>query len=110
VVEANRVLLRDRDGVVAGGLEVDGHGTVRLVLGRSGTSAALLEAQRDGIAHLRLRSPDGSVRAAVVGGDRPSVTLTPDGRQPAVALTASLGGGGSIQATDASGRVRFRAP
>ena len=110
VVEANRVLLRDRDGTVSGGLEVDGRGTVRLVLGRSGTSAALLEAQRDGTAHLRLRGPDGTVRAAVVGGDRPSVTLSPDGRQPAVTLTASPGAGGSIQATDASGRLRFRAP
>src|SRR5262245_57560762 len=53
-VETDRLVLRGRDGSVAGGLEVDQHGTIRLVLGRPGGAAAFLEAQEDGIAHLRL--------------------------------------------------------
>ena len=110
VVDAHRVLLRDRSGAVAGGLDVDDRGTIRLVLGRSGSAAAFLEVQQDGVAHLRLRAADGTVRAAVVGGDQPMLALSPDGRRSSIQLGTTPAGGGTMQASDGAGRVRFRAP
>ncbi len=111
LVEANRIILRDLDSRAAGGLEVDRNGTIRLVLGRSGeTAAVVLEAQRNGIAHVTLRDAQGAVRAGLVGSDQPTFALGGKPESPAITLLASADGSGRIEVHDARGRVRFRAP
>jgi hypothetical protein len=110
VVEANQLLLRDPNGTVVGGLEVDSRGTMRLVLGTAKTAAALLEVQSDGLAHLTLRGTDGAVRAALLGGSRPSLALSPEGERSSAAFLTQPDGGGALLLTDALGRVRFRIP
>lgn len=109
-VEANRIILRDLESRAVGGLEVDRNGTIRLVLGRSGeTGAVVLEAQKNGIAHLTLRDPEGAIRAGLVASDQPSLALgKPDA--PAITLLARTDGSGRIEVHDARGKVRFRAP
>jgi len=109
-VEANRFLLRGLDGKVAGGLETTEAGDIRLVLGSQGTAAAFLEVQRNGIAHLSLRSEQGDVRAALVGGKVPSVSLSPGGSHSSAALSTLPDGGGALLINDARGRVRYRIP
>ena len=106
VIEANRIILRDSDSRVAGGMEVDKNGTARLVLGRPGASgAALLEAQANGVAHLTLKGPQGDVLATLVGSQQPALTLG-----NAVALDARADGTGEVVLRDTQGRTRFRAP
>lgn len=110
-IEANRFILRDLDSRTAGGLEIDRNGTIRLVLGRSGESGAVvLEAQRNGIAHVTLRDAQGAVRAGLVGSDQPSFALGGKPELPAITLLANADGSGRIEVHDARGRVRFRAP
>lgn len=93
VVEANRFILRDPDGAVAGGMEVGQDGTIKLVLGSAqGTSAAaFLEVQPAGTAHLALR------------GSAP-------GSRPGAMILMREDGSGAVQLGDAAGRTRFRAP
>lgn len=110
LVEANRFLLRDPNGTVVGGLEVDSRGTMRLVLGTAKTAAALIEVQQDGLAHLTLRGTDGAVRAALVGGGHPSLALSPEGQHSSAALITQPDGSGALLLTDALGQARFRAP
>jgi hypothetical protein len=111
VVEANRFLLRDLEGKVAGGLEVDANGTVKLVLGRgAGEGAVFLEAQKNGISHLTLRGSNGALRAAMVGGETPSIVLSTQDKFSGVSLTTRPDGAGTIAVADAHGRPRFRAP
>lgn len=110
VVEANRFLLRDRGGDLAGGLETDNDGNVRLVLGNGRHGAAFLEVQPAGVAHLTLRGPDGEVRAALIGARMPSLALSPEGMGATAVLTTLPEGGGSLALNDARGRVRFHAP
>src|SRR5439155_12558325 len=76
VVEANRFLLRDLNGNVAGGLEASRDSTVRLVLGgKAGRGAAFLEVHDSGLVNLTLRAPGGGLRAALVAGETPSFSL-----------------------------------
>jgi hypothetical protein len=113
VVEANRFLLRDRDGKVSGGLEVDRQGTMKLVLGRGyggNTGAAFLEDQQNGVVHLTFRGTDGGVRAALIGTRSPSMSLSPEGERSSAALITMPDGTGSIFLTDPQGKTRFRAP
>lgn len=110
VVEANRFLLRGVDGRVAGGLETTDAGDIRLVLGAQGTAAAFLEVQSNGVAHLSLRSDQGDVRAALVGGRVPAVSLSPGGSHSSAALSTLPDGGGALLINDARGRVRYRIP
>ena len=112
VVEANRFLLRDLEGRTAGGMEVSRGGTIRLVLGRTpqATGSAFLEVQENGVAHLTLRGADGGVRAALLGGSAPSVSLSPQGQRSSAALVTLGDGSGSLFLTDAMGRTRFRVP
>jgi len=111
VVEANRILLRDPDSRPAGGMEVDRNGTIRLVLGRSGaTGAVLLEAQQNGVAHLTLKGPDGTPLAALVGSRQPELTVGQRQGGPSVTIGTREDGAGTISAWDARGRIRFRAP
>jgi hypothetical protein len=111
-VEANRILLRDSGGQVAGGLEVTPDSTIKLVLGgRYGTrGAAFLEVHGNGAVALTLRGPDSGVRAALLGTATPSLTLSPDGGRSSAALLTTPQGAGMIQLTDPAGRMRFRAP
>ncbi len=110
VVEANRFLLRDHRGAVAGGIESAPDGTLRLVLGGRGTPSAHLVVSRAGGAQLTLRAADGRVRAGVAGSDMPSVWLAPSGGEASAALLTQQDGGGRIVVRDAAGRARFRAP
>ena len=112
MVEANRFVLRDTEGASAGGMEVDRNGTIKLVLGRGygTTGAAFLEVQRNGAVHLTLRGIDGGVRASLLGTPTPSLTLSPGGDRSSVALMTEADGSGSLYVTDATSRVRFRAP
>ncbi len=93
VVEANRFILRDRKGAVAGGMEVTADGTIKLVLGNAQgkTGAAFLEVEPAGGAHLALRG--------AAAGARPGATILtrPDGA-------------GAIQLANAAGRTSFRRP
>ena len=109
VVEANRFLLRDLNGTVAGGFESNTDGTLRMVLGSRTTASAHLVIARDGSATLTLRSPDGQVRAGL-GGAHPSVWVSPAGGAPVAALRTRDDGGGELVVRDADGRARFRAP
>jgi hypothetical protein len=110
-VETNRILLRDLDSRVAGGLEVDRNGTVRLVLGRAGdSSTVLLEAQRNGVAHLTLKGPDGDVLASLVGSRQPALALGTRTGQAGAALGVNSSGAGQLVLRDVDGRMRFRAP
>jgi hypothetical protein len=111
VIEANRILLRDPDSRPAGGMEVDRNGTIRLVLGRAGTTGGvLLEAQQNGVAHLTLKGPDGTPLAALVGSRRSELTLGNRQGGPSVAIGTRDDGAGTLSAWDAQGKIRFRAP
>ena len=111
VVEADRFLLRDLNGKVAGGLEAGRDSVVKLVLGgRGGRAAAFLEVRDNGIASLTLRAPGGALRAALVAGETPVFSLVGRSDIPGVSLRIAPDGAGSIQAADAFGRPRFRAP
>jgi hypothetical protein len=111
VIDTNRLLLRDLDGRLVGGMEVDRSGTVRLVLGANDgrSSAAFLEVRRDSFADLTLRGPDGGVRATLLGSRLPMLMLAPEGSRPTVTL-ASSASAGSIALGDVQGRLHFRAP
>ena len=111
-VEASRFLLRDAAGRVAGGLEVTGDGAVKLVLGGAYSSmgAAFMEVRPDGIAHVILRAPDGSVRAALLGAETPSLALASKGYPNGAVLRTAENGQGSLMLKDAAGRSRYSAP
>jgi hypothetical protein len=111
-IEANRILLRDTEGAVAGGLEVGRDQTVRLVLGgQYGTrGAAFLEVQGNGAVGLTLRGPDSGIRAALLGTSAPSLTLSPEGTETSVAQVSASASGGQLRLAETGGRVRFRAP
>ena len=112
VVEAQRFLLRDLDGRAAGGMEATADGALRLVLG-SGygpTGAAFLEVQKNGIVHLTMRGPDGSVRAALIGSHAPSLALSSQGQHSGAVLASRADGAGALTLIDDLGRTRFRAP
>jgi hypothetical protein len=110
VVEANRFVLRDPAGAVAGGMEVRPDGTIRFVLGNSTTAAAFLEVQRNGSGHLTLCGPEGGVRAALLATQTPSMVLSAAGGVSGVALTTTANGAGQVALKDENGRTRFRAP
>lgn len=110
VVEANRILLRDADGSLAGGLESLPDGTLRFVLGNRSTASAHLLVRRDGEAQFSLRSPDQRVHVALVASPTPSLWISPDGQGPTVALSTDDTGAGQLIVRDALGRARFRAP
>ncbi|HET9328416.1 MAG TPA: hypothetical protein VFQ05_16740 [Candidatus Eisenbacteria bacterium] len=110
VVEANRFLLRDGDGVLAGGMEVTPDGTIRFVLGNRTTAAAFLEVQRNGAGNLTLRGPDGDVRAALLATETPSMILSAIRGVSGAALTTTANGAGQMALKDGTGRTRFRAP
>ena len=110
VVEANRFVLRDADGAVAGGMEVKPDGTIRFVLGNGTTAAAFLEVQRNGVGHLKLCGPEGGVRAALLATQTPSIVLSAIGGVSGVALTTTADGAGQVALRDEKGRTRFRAP
>jgi hypothetical protein len=112
VVEANRFLLRDPGGNIAGGMEVEPQGTIKLVLGSSSgnTGAAFLEVHPAGVVDLTLRGPDGRVRAAVLGTPNPSFSLSARGDRSSVALMTRSDGTGLITLSDGEGRTLFRAP
>lgn len=110
VVEANRFLLRDADGAVAGGMEVRPDGTIRFVLGNRTTAAAFLEVQGNGVGHLTLRGPDGEVRAALLATQTPSMILSATPGVSGAALTTTANGAGQVALKDGTGRTRFRAP
>src|SRR5438874_6694992 len=67
VVEGTKFLLRDPGGRLRGGMEVDRHGAIKLVLGNQDgqTGAAMLVAQPNGVCQLTMHGPDGGVRAAL---------------------------------------------
>lgn len=112
-IEANRILLRDLDGQLAGGMEVTPENTIKLVLGGryGGTrGAAFLEVHGNGVVSLTMRGPDSGVRAALLATSQPSLSLSPDGGRSSAALTTTPQGAGLLQLTDPTGRVRFRAP
>lgn len=112
VVEANKFVLRDADGRIAGGIETDAQGARRFVLrsGPASGAAAFVEVRREGDSHLILRGPDGRVRALVAGTTAPSVALAAPGAGTGVALLTQSDGTGSILISDGEGRPRFRAP
>jgi len=110
VVEANRFVLRDPGGSVAGGMEVKPDGTIRFVLGNGTTAAAFLEVQRNGYGHFTLSGPEGGVRAALLATQTPSIILSAAGSASGVALTTTANGAGHVALRDANGRTRFRAP
>jgi hypothetical protein len=112
VVEANRFLLRDLEGQIAGGMEVERQGTIKLVLGRAGgrTAAAFLEVQPGGVALLSLRGPDGGVRAAMVGSGLPSLSLSPPGPRSSAGLVTMQDSSGSLFLSDARGKTRYERP
>jgi len=110
-VEANRFLLRDSAGRLAGGLEVAGDGAVRLVLGRADGSmgAAFMEVRPgpDGITNVTLRGPDGGVRAALLGADTPSLALASKGFANGAVVRTAENGQGSLMLKDAVGQSHF---
>jgi len=110
VVEANRFVLRDSHGQVAGGMEVKPNGTIRFVLGNDKTAAAFLEVQQNGVGQLAISGPDGDVRAALLATQTPSMILSSSGGVSGVALTTSANGAGHVSLKDGRGRTRFRAP
>jgi hypothetical protein len=110
VVEANRFLLRSPGGDVSGGLEVDGRGNIRLVLGAPRTAAAFLEIEHGGAPRLTLRGEDGANRVALTGGDRPALALSAPNAPPTAVVSTASDGTGMVQLTTVSGRTRFRAP
>ena len=110
VVEANRILLRDLNGSVAGGFESTADGTLRLVLGRRATASAHLVVHPDGVVEQTFLDPEGRVRAGWRSGPRASLWLSPDGAAATVALRTRDDGGGELQIRDADGRPRFRPP
>lgn len=110
VIETNRLLLRDLNGSIAGGMESQPDGSLRLVLGGRGTSSAHLVIPRGGAPQLTLRSPEGQVRAGIDASDRPSLWLSNDGRFSQVALGTTPMGQGEIWARDGEGKPRFHAP
>ena len=110
VVEANRFLLRDLNGTIAGGLEGQPDGSLRFVLGNRSTASAHLIVPRDGPPQLTLRAPDGRVQLGLAGSDRPGVWLSPNGHDALVSLGTGEGAGGEILLRDAQGRPRFHAP
>jgi len=112
VVEANRFLVRDLDGRVAGGMEVDRRGTVKLVLGsgKSGSSSLFLEAQPNGVAHVTLRGADGGVRATLIGSNTPALSLSVGAQGSSAVLATRPDGSGSLHLAGAAGRGRFKAP
>lgn len=112
VVEANRFVLRDNNGKAAGGMEVRPDGTIRVVLGSGfGTmGAAFLEVQRDGIVHLTLRGPDGSVRASLAATQAPTLALSANGLMTGATLIAASDGSGALVLKDRVGRIRYKAP
>lgn len=110
VVEANRFLLRDLNGSMAGGIENLPDGTVRMVLGGRGSASAHLLLPRGGAPQLTLRSGTGQVRVGLDGSDRPGFWLSQDGQYSQVALGTAEGKGGEIWIRDALGRPRFHAP
>jgi hypothetical protein len=105
VVEANRFVLRDPDGEVAGGMEVRPDSTIRFVLGNAKTAAAFLEVQRNGIGHLTLCGPEGDIRAALLATRTPSMILSATGGVSGVALTTTANGGGRLALQDGTGRT-----
>lgn len=112
IVEANRFLLRDAAGEVRGGLEVDGQGTIKLVLG-SGygeRGAAFLMVQPNGDPSLALHGKDGVVRAALTGSAQPALVLSEQDAGSSGAVITAREGTGSLALTNAQGRNRFRAP
>jgi len=112
VVEANRFLLRDQDGRLAGGMEVGRDHTVKLVLGggHDHGSAAFLQVHGNGIVDLTMRGPDGGVRAALLATASPSLSLSANGRHSALTAMAQPDGAGTLLLTDAVGGLRFHAP
>ena len=112
VVEANRFLLRDPGGNIAGGMEVEPQGTIKLVLGSSSgnSGAAFLEVHPAGVVDLTLRGPDGRVRAALLGTPNPSLSLSTHGERSSVALMTRGDGTGLLLLSDAEGKALFRAP
>jgi len=110
VVEANRFVLRDALGEVAGGMEVKPDGTIRFVLGNATTAAAFLEVQRNDVGRLTLRGREGEVRAALVATPTPSMTLSTTGGMAGIALTTAANGAGQLALKDGTGRTRFHAP
>ena len=110
VVEANRFLLRDLNGTVAGGIENLPDGTVRMVLGGPSSASAHLVLPRGGGPQFTLRSPDGKVRIGLDGAERPGIWLSRDGRYSQAALGTTEGGDGELWVRDVTGRPRFHAP
>lgn len=110
VVEANRFLLRDLNGSIAGGLENLPDGTVRMVLGGRGSASAHLVLPHSGAPQFTLRSNAGQVRVGLDGSERPGIWLSQDGQYSQVALGTTDGKGGEIWVRDALGRPRFHAP
>ena len=108
VIEGSRLLLKDADGHVRGGMEVDRSGVVKLVVGsqdgRSG--AALLLANPNGTVQLQLRSPTGVVRVALNGTSEPSMTLTSDDSRSSAALLTRSGSPGQLLLSDRDGVLR----
>ena len=110
VVEANRFLLRDLNGSIAGGIENLPDGTVRMVLGGRGSASAHLALPRTGAPQFTLRTSAGQVRVGLDGSDHPGIWLSQDGPYAQVALGTSAAKGGEIWVRDALGRPRFHAP
>jgi hypothetical protein len=110
LVEANRFLLRDLNGSVAGGIENLPDGTVRMVLGGRGATSAHFVLPRSGAPQFTLRSNAGQVRVGLDGSDRPGFWLSQDGQYSQVALGTLEGKGGEIWVRDGLGRPRFHAP
>jgi len=108
VIEGSKWLLKDADGHVRGGMEVDRSGVVKLVVGsqdgRSG--AALLLANPNGTVQLQLRSPTGVVRVALNGTTEPSMTLTSDDSRSSAALLTRTGSPGQLLLSDRDGVLR----
>ena len=110
VVEANRFLLRDRNGAIAGGMEAQADGSLRLVLGGRSTSSAHLVIPGGGAPQFTFRAADGRVQLGLGGAERPSIWLSPDGQYAQVSLGAGEAKGGEITVRDGVGRPRFHAP
>lgn len=108
VVETSRLLLKDADGHVRGGMEVDRSGVVKLVIGSQDghSGAALLLANPNGTVQLQLRSPTGVVRVALNGTLEPSMTLTSDDSRSSAALLTRTGSPGQLLLSDRDGVLR----
>lgn len=111
-IEANRFLLRDAAGRLAGGLEVASDGAIKLVLGGGygAMGAAFMEVRPDGNAHVILRGPDGGVRAMLLGADTPSLALASKRFSNGAVLRTAENGQGSLMLKDEAGRSHFRTP